>query len=148
MDIVWRLGGLADGAPGLSVDGMIGWRVDGLTGRMVDGLTCRRVDGLTCRRADGLTCRRVDELTGKRVDALIGKLTCRLAVRELDGGLACGVCVGLAGGWSLIFCSFPHILYIRQHILSLTFISLYIRSLLTESFSLLSHFKEGCLPAV
>ena len=116
MDIVWRLGGLADGAPGLSVDGMIGWRVDGLTGRMVDGLTCRR--------ADGLTCRRVDELTGKRVDALIGKLTCRLAVRELDGGLACGVCVGLAGGWSLIFCSFPHILYIRQHILSLTFIFL------------------------
>ena len=47
MDIVWRLGGLADGAPRLSVDGMIGWRVDGLTDRSVDvsvrKLTCRLV---------------------------------------------------------------------------------------------------------
>ena len=102
--MVWRLGELADGAPGLSVGGMIGWRVDGLAGR--------------------------------RVDALTGKLTCRLASSELDG-----VCVGLAGGRSLLFCSFPHILYIRQHILSLTFISLHIQSLLTENFSLLSLLK-------
>ena len=112
--MVWRLGGLADWAPGLSVGGMIDWRVDGLAGR--------------------------------RVDALAGNMACRLTASELEGGFVRGVCVGLAGRRSLLFCSFPHNLYIRQHILPLTSISLHTITPDGELFSALP-FEVSCIPA-